>query len=167
MPQINRPGGPAAPYTPMGGDARTGQMAIRPFTPPSQTRRPAYTSSQIQDYVLGQGWANEGGVTNPRAIYDEAQNRGISAAQLDQAGAPLGWQPGTVSNYIQQQGWDPLRNRSGDARTGQMGFLQPGPMNRPRSSAVPNDPRVGGVGQNRETDSLVNALVGRRMRIGG
>lgn len=76
------------------------------YAGPQRPARPQYNSQQIRDYVIGNGWADQAGnISNPQAIYGAAQQYGVSADQLDQAG---NWQPGFVANYIQQQGWNPL-----------------------------------------------------------
>lgn len=66
----------------------------------------SYTNQQIQDYAYGQGWAAPGGqVSNPWAIYANAQKFGVGANQLDSA---LGLGAGTSANWVNQQGLSPL-----------------------------------------------------------
>lgn len=84
-------------------------------TNPTPTPPTTYTNDDIKNYVNGQGWVDStGAVTNPYAVYGEAQKYGVSADQLDQA---MGWSSGTSNKWITDQGYDPLTGAKTPAPT--------------------------------------------------
>ena len=66
---------PAA--NPYSSSAYSPQSIGQPTQPQQQRDKGNYSTKQIQDYVLGKGWANaDGSVNDHRAIWNAAQQYG-------------------------------------------------------------------------------------------
>lgn len=92
-----------------------------------------YKPEEIKSYVTDQGWVDAtGAVTNPYAVYGEAQKYGVSADQLDSA---MGWNAGTTANWTAQQGYNPLTGTTSPA---------PAPTPTPAVTPTPAIPAISG-----------------------